>query len=66
MRAYVSLSFADTDDAPLTAYVTFCTPLPDVRSYIPGLESVEGAAVGGEFCVDDGGAADAVAGLDRP
>ncbi|MEU9533298.1 hypothetical protein [Streptomyces sp. NPDC048213] len=60
VRAYVSLSFADTDDAPLTAYVTFCTPLPDVRSYIPRLESVEGAAVG-EFCVED-----AVAGLDRP
>ncbi|WP_239078292.1 hypothetical protein [Streptomyces sp. SID9124] len=53
VKAYVTLSFADTDEAPLTAYVTFCTPLPDVRPYVPDLESVEGAAVG-EFCVEDG------------
>ncbi|MFJ9528796.1 MULTISPECIES: hypothetical protein [unclassified Streptomyces] len=45
VRAYVSLSFADTDEAFLTSNVTFCTPLPDVRPYIPGLEDVVDAAV---------------------
>ncbi|MFD3414460.1 hypothetical protein [Streptomyces cyaneofuscatus] len=45
VRAYVSLSFADTDEALLTSNVTFCTPLPDVRRYIPGLEDVADAAV---------------------
>ncbi|ROQ67840.1 hypothetical protein EDD93_2286 [Streptomyces sp. 840.1] len=52
VRAYVSLSFADTDKAPLTSNVTFCTPLPDVLPYIPDLEGVTDAAVG-EFSVDD-------------
>lgn len=52
VRAYVSLSFADTDEAPLTSNVTFCTPLPDALPYIPNLEDVTGAAVG-EFSADD-------------
>lgn len=45
MKSYISFSFADTDEAPLTSNITFCTPLPDVRPYIPDLESVKGAAV---------------------
>ncbi|MGW6719251.1 hypothetical protein [Streptomyces sp. NPDC054995] len=45
VKAYVSLSFADTDEGLLTSNVTFCTPLPDVRPYIPGLESITDAAV---------------------
>ncbi|MEU8888997.1 hypothetical protein [Streptomyces sp. NPDC048442] len=45
VKAYVSLSFADTEDALLTSNVTFCTPLPDVHPYISDLESVENSAV---------------------
>ncbi|CAH9416007.1 MULTISPECIES: hypothetical protein [Streptomyces albovinaceus subgroup] len=45
VRAYVSLSYADTDEGLLTSNVTFCTPLADVRPYIPGLEQVRDAAV---------------------
>ncbi|MFJ3574093.1 hypothetical protein [Streptomyces rubiginosohelvolus] len=45
VRAYVSLSCADTDERLLTSNVTFCTPLADVRPYIPGLEQVRDAAV---------------------
>lgn len=45
VKAYVSLSFADTEEALLTSHVTFCTPLPDVRPYIPDLEAVTDAAV---------------------
>lgn len=45
MKSYISFSFADTDEAPLTSNITFCTPLPDVRPYIPDLESVKDAAV---------------------
>ncbi|MGW6584775.1 hypothetical protein [Streptomyces sp. MCL20-2] len=45
VKAYVSLSCADTDEGLLTANVTFCTPLADVRPYIPGLEQVGDAAV---------------------
>ncbi|MGW0671834.1 hypothetical protein [Streptomyces sp. NPDC002746] len=52
VRAYVSLPFADTDEAPLTSNVTFCTPLPDVLPYISDLESVKDAAVG-EFSAED-------------
>ncbi|MEU5283037.1 hypothetical protein AB0G97_03310 [Streptomyces sp. NPDC020755] len=64
VRAYVFLSFADIDtdadadidaDADpglLTSNVTFCTPLPDVRPYIPALEDVQDAAVA-EISVED-------------
>ncbi|MFF8961931.1 hypothetical protein ACF1BK_04120 [Streptomyces globisporus] len=52
VRAYVSLSYADTDEGLLTSDVTFCTPLPDVRPYIPGLEQVKDAAVA-EISVED-------------
>lgn len=45
VKAYVFLSFADTEEALLTSNVTFCTPLPDVRPYLPGLEAVTDAAV---------------------
>jgi hypothetical protein len=45
VKAYVSLSFADTDEALLTSNITFCTPLRDVRPYIPRLEDVQDAAV---------------------
>lgn len=45
VKSYISFSFADTDEAPLTSNITFCTPLPDVRPYIPDLESVKDAAV---------------------
>ncbi|MFB8019030.1 hypothetical protein ACFC36_10745 [Streptomyces rubiginosohelvolus] len=45
VRAYVSLSCADTDERLLTSNVTFCTPLADVRPYIPRLEQVKDAAV---------------------
>lgn len=45
VKAYVSLSFADTEEALLTSHVTFCTPLPDVRPYIPDLDAVTDAAV---------------------
>ncbi len=45
VKSYVSFSFADTDEALLTSNVTFCTPLPDVRPYIPDLEGVTDAAV---------------------
>ncbi|MEU9927599.1 hypothetical protein [Streptomyces anulatus] len=45
VKSYVSFSFADTDEALLTSNVTFCTPLPDVRPYIPDLERVTDAAV---------------------
>lgn len=48
VRSYVSLSFADTDEAPLTSNVTFRTPLPDVLPYISDRESVKDAA-GGKF-----------------
>ncbi|MFI7285123.1 hypothetical protein ACIBRY_00375 [Streptomyces anulatus] len=46
VNAYVSLSLADTEESFLTSNVTFCTPLPDVRPYIPDLEAVTDAAVG--------------------
>ncbi|MFH9134643.1 hypothetical protein [Streptomyces sp. NPDC017524] len=36
----------------LTSNVTFCTPLPDVRPYIPALEDVRDAAVA-EISVED-------------
>ncbi|MEU1486907.1 hypothetical protein [Streptomyces sp. NPDC005752] len=52
VKSYVSLSFADTDEALLTANVTFCTPLPDVRPYIPDLEDVTDAAVA-EFSAEN-------------
>lgn len=52
VKAYVSLSFADTEDALLTSYVIFCTPLPDVRPYIPDLEAVTDAAVA-EISLED-------------
>ncbi|WP_432103739.1 hypothetical protein [Streptomyces sp. bgisy091] len=45
MKSYVSFSFADTDEALLTSTVTFCTPLPDVRPYIPDLDGMTDAAV---------------------
>ncbi|WP_330239715.1 hypothetical protein [Streptomyces sp. NBC_00525] len=45
VTAYVSLSFADTEEALLTSNVTFCTPLPDVRPYIPDVEAVTDAAI---------------------
>lgn len=52
VKAYVSLSFADTEEALLTSNVTFCTPLPDVRPYIPNLETVTDAAVA-EISLED-------------
>ncbi|MFJ6806088.1 hypothetical protein ACIQRK_08610 [Streptomyces anulatus] len=52
VRAYVSLSYAGTEDALLTSNVTFCTPLPDVRPYIPDLEVVTDAAVA-EISLED-------------
>ncbi|MCR8946292.1 MULTISPECIES: hypothetical protein [Streptomyces] len=52
VKAYVSLSFADTEEALLTSNVTFCTPLPDVRPYIPNLEAVTDAAVA-EISLED-------------
>ncbi|WP_329157489.1 hypothetical protein OHA63_19030 [Streptomyces anulatus] len=52
VKAYVSLSFADTEEALLTSNVTFCTPLPDVRPYIPDLEAVVDAAVA-EISLED-------------
>ncbi|MFJ8772498.1 hypothetical protein [Streptomyces microflavus] len=52
VKAYVSLSFADTEEGLLTSNVTFCTPLPDVRPYITDLERVTDAAVV-EVSVDD-------------
>ncbi|MFJ9980531.1 hypothetical protein [Streptomyces cyaneofuscatus] len=52
VKAYVSLSFADTEEALLTSNVTFCTPLPDVRPYIPDLEGVTDAAVA-EISLED-------------
>lgn len=52
VRAYVSLSFADTDEGLLTSNITFCTPLPDVRPYNADLESVTDAAVA-EISVED-------------
>ncbi|MEU1218394.1 hypothetical protein [Streptomyces microflavus] len=45
VKAYVALSFADTEEGLLTSNVTFCTPLPDVRPYIADLERVTDAAV---------------------
>ncbi|MBK5996747.1 hypothetical protein JHN53_35070 [Streptomyces sp. MBT58] len=45
VKSYVSFSFADTNGALLTSNVTFCTPLPDVRPYIPDIEGVTDAAV---------------------
>ncbi|WP_236726355.1 hypothetical protein [Streptomyces sp. NBRC 110465] len=45
VKAYVSLSRAETDEGLLTANVTFGTPLADVRPYLPGLEQVKDAAV---------------------
>ncbi|MFH8400472.1 hypothetical protein ACH4E9_23965 [Streptomyces anulatus] len=50
VKAYVS--FADTEEALLTSNVTFCTPLPDVRPYIPDLETVTDAAVA-EISLED-------------
>ncbi|MFD4025599.1 hypothetical protein ACFWRV_19095 [Streptomyces sp. NPDC058576] len=52
VKAYVSLSFADTEEALLTSNVVFCTPLPDVRPYIPDLEAVTDAAVA-EISLED-------------
>ncbi|MEV7297795.1 hypothetical protein AB0N79_40360 [Streptomyces microflavus] len=52
VKAYVSLSFANTEKALLTSNVTFCTPLPDVRPYIPDLEAVTDAAVA-EISLED-------------
>ncbi|GGS26707.1 hypothetical protein GCM10010221_24990 [Streptomyces parvus] len=52
VKAYVSLSFADTEEALLTSNVTFCTSLPDVRPYIPDLEAVTDAAVA-EISLED-------------
>ncbi|MEU4177035.1 DUF6193 family natural product biosynthesis protein [Streptomyces sp. NPDC026589] len=52
VKAYVSLSFADTEEALLTSNVTFCTPLPDIRPYNPDLEAVTDAAVG-EISLED-------------
>ncbi|MER6018903.1 hypothetical protein [Streptomyces anulatus] len=52
VKAYVSLSFADTEEALLTSNVTFCTPLPDVRPYLPDLEAVTDAAVA-EISLED-------------
>lgn len=52
VKAYVSLSFADTEEALLTSNVTFCTPLPDVRPYIPDVEAVTDAAVA-EITLED-------------
>ncbi|MFC7933536.1 hypothetical protein [Streptomyces cinereoruber] len=52
VRAYVSLSFGGLDEDLLTASVTFCTPLPDVRPHIAALERVRDAAVA-ELSVHD-------------
>ncbi|MFJ9109676.1 hypothetical protein [Streptomyces sp. NPDC102283] len=52
VKAYVSLSFADTEEALLTSNITFCTPLPDVRTYVADLEGVTDAAVA-EISVED-------------
>ncbi|MFE6132840.1 hypothetical protein ACFQ6Q_31965 [Streptomyces sp. NPDC056437] len=52
VKGYVSLSFADSEDALLTAHVTFCRPLPDVPSYVADLERVENEAVA-EISVED-------------
>ncbi len=52
VTAYVSLSFADAEEALLTSNVTFCTPLPDVRPYIPDPEAITDAAVA-EISLDD-------------
>lgn len=52
VKAYVSLSCADTEEALLTSNVTFCTPLPDVRPYLPDLEAVRDAAVA-EISLED-------------
>ncbi|MFD3439047.1 hypothetical protein ACFWU3_16250 [Streptomyces sp. NPDC058685] len=52
VKGYVSLSFSDTEDALLTAHVTFCTPRPDVPAYIADLERVENEAVA-EISVED-------------
>ncbi|MEU3000848.1 hypothetical protein ACFYT7_32585 [Streptomyces sp. NPDC004041] len=52
VKAYVSLSFADTEEALLTSNVTFCTPLPDVRPYIPNPEAVTDSAVA-EISLED-------------
>ncbi|MEU3703153.1 hypothetical protein AB0E82_12760 [Streptomyces anulatus] len=52
VKVCVSLSFADTEEALLTSNVTFCTPLPDVRPYIPDLEAVTDAAVA-EISLED-------------
>lgn len=52
VKAYVSLSFADTDEAPLTSNVTFCTPFPDVLPYIADIEGVADAGVA-EFSAED-------------
>ncbi|MEU1486914.1 hypothetical protein [Streptomyces sp. NPDC005752] len=52
VKCYVSFSLADTDEALLTANVTFCTPLPDVRPYIPDIERVAAAAVAEIFAED--------------
>ncbi|MFB8217689.1 hypothetical protein [Streptomyces anulatus] len=52
VKAYVSLSYADTEEALLTSNVTFCTPLPDVRPYLPDLEAVTDAAVA-EISLED-------------
>lgn len=52
VRAYVSFSFADTEEALLTSNVTFCTPLPDVHPYIPDVEAVTDTAVA-EITLED-------------
>ncbi|NEB37947.1 hypothetical protein G3I54_13625 [Streptomyces sp. SID14515] len=52
MTAYVSLSFAYTEERLLTSNVTFCTPLPDVSAYIPRLEEVRDSAVA-EITLED-------------
>ncbi|WP_143668276.1 hypothetical protein [Streptomyces sp. f150] len=52
VKAYVSLSFAATEEALLTSNVICCTPLPDVRPYIPGLDAVTDAAVA-EISLED-------------
>lgn len=42
----------NADPGLLTSNVTFCTPLPDVRPFIPALEDVRDAAVA-EISVED-------------
>ncbi|XQE87743.1 hypothetical protein ACN24M_22265 [Streptomyces microflavus] len=49
VKAYVSLSFADTEEGLLTSNVTFCPPLPDVRPYIVDLER-DGRGCRGGLC----------------